>query len=392
MKWTETYVLILTPDEAQVGMKLAAPVSHPEQPDQELLRAGYELEDEVIARLRGLGVEFIFVEFPALDDLDRHLAAFLSPARQKLYKEMKRTIETSQRRTSPAISYNEYYSATRELMTTLLNQGQHPVFLDQMARHGPDAVGHAMAVAHLSLLLGIKLESYLVEERKRLPCSRAKDCVNLGVAGMLHDIGKFQLPEALWHKDQIAPPSDPEDLEKWQGHPRLSYEQIREAVEPTAASAVLQHHQHFDGSGFPSVAADGTNIKTLSERRIHIFARILLAADLYDRLATGHRRRKSNVEVLHLLRTKYAPWIDPMVLRGLCAVAPPFPPGCRLRLSDGTTAIVIRVDEIDPYSPVVRRVAEENWQLAGGRLDLSLPGMPTVVSVGDTKVQGLVPA
>ena len=385
-------MLILTPDEARNGMKLAAPVMHPEQPDQELLRPGYILEPEVIQRLRSLGLTYIFVEFPALDDLDRHLAAFLSPARQKLYAQMKRTIETSQRRTSPGISYNDYYATTRELMTTLLSQGQHPIFLDQMARLGSDAVGHAMAVAHLSLLLGIKLESYLVEERRRLPSSRAKDVVNLGVAAMLHDVGKYQLPNTLWHLDQIAPPNDPNELEQWMGHPRLSYEQIREAVEPTAASAVLQHHLHFDGSGFPSIAVDGAESRTLSERRIHIFARIMLAADLYDRLATGHPRRRSNVEVLHVLRTKFASWIDPVVMRGLIAVAPPFPPGCRLRLSDGTCAIVLRVDHGDPYFPIVRRVAEENWQLEGEQIDLSQPGAPQIASVGDTKVHGLVPA
>jgi HD-GYP domain-containing protein (c-di-GMP phosphodiesterase class II) len=372
-------------------MKLAAPVSHPDQPEQELLRAGYVLEPEVIRRLRELGIASIFVDYPALDDLDRHLAAFLSPARQKLYTQMKRTIETSQRRTSPGVSYNDYYTTTRELMTTLLSQGQHPIFLDQMARLGTDAVGHAMAVAHLSLLLGIKLESYLVEERKRLPSSRAKDVVNLGVAGMLHDVGKYQLPESLWHVDQIAPPTDPAALEQWQGHPRLSYEQIREAVEPTAASSVLQHHQHFDGSGFPSLTTEGAEARTLSERRIHIFARIMLAADLYDRLATGHPRRKSNVEVLHLLRTKYASWIDPVVLRGLIAVAPPFPPGCRLRLSDDTSAIVLRVDHGDPYFPIVRRVAEEDWQLQGEQIDLSNPEAQQITSVGETRVKGLVP-
>lgn len=385
-------MLILSPDEARVGMKLAAPVPHPDQPDQELLRPGYELEADVIQRLRDLGVAYIFVQYPALDDLDRHLAAFLSPARQKLYSQMKRTIEASQRRTSPGVSYNEYYTTTRELMTTLLSQGQHPIFLDQMARLGSDAVGHAMAVAHLSLLLGIKLETYLVDERRRLPSSRAKDIVSLGVAGMLHDVGKYQLPNSLWHVDQIAPPAEPAQREQWRGHPRLSYEQIREAVEPTAASAVLQHHQHFDGSGFPSLSTDGSESRTLSGGRIHIFARIMLAADLYDRLATGHARRRSNLEVLHALRTKYASWIDPTVLRGLIAVAPPFPPGCRLRLSDGTCAIVLRVDHGDPYFPIVRRVAEENWQLEGKQIDLGRPGAPRIASVGDTKVHGLVPA
>jgi hypothetical protein len=118
----------------------------------------------------------------------------------------------------------------------------------------------------------------------------------------------------------------------------------------------------------------------------------MLAADLYDRLATGHPRRRSNVEVLHVLRTKYSSWIDPIVMRALLAVAPPFPPGCRLRLSDGTCAIVLHVEHGDPYFPIVRRVAEENWQLEGEQIDLSDRHAPRIESVGETKVRGLVPS
>jgi response regulator RpfG family c-di-GMP phosphodiesterase len=388
-------VLILTPEEAQPGMTLAAPVAHPDQPDQELLRPGYVLEADVIRRLREMGVAQVFVDYPALDDLDRHLAAFLSPARQKLYRQMRQTMEASQRRVRPGVSYGEYYSTTRELVTTLLSQGQHPIFLDQMARSGTDGVGHAMAVAHLSLLLGIKLENYLIEERKRLPCSRAKDVVNLGVAGMLHDLGKFSLPESLWGASEINPPRAGDDktvIEQWQSHPRLGYEQIHEHVEPTAASAVLQHHQHFDGSGFPALAVADTT-RMLEGRRIHIFARIILAADLYDRLATVSKsQRRSNLEILHIVRTRYASWIDPFVLRGLAAVAPPFPPGSRLTLSDGTSAIVTRVDECDPYRPVVRRLEGEGWTLSGEPIDLRNPGTPAVRTIGQTSVAGLVPA
>jgi hypothetical protein len=75
----------------------------------------------------------------------------------------------------------------------------------------------------------------------------------------------------------------------------------------------------------------------------------------------------------------------------LIAVAPPFPPGCRLRLSDDTSAIVLRVDHGDPYFPIVRRVAEEDWQLQGEQIDLSNPEAPQITSVGETRVKGLVP-
>jgi len=78
----------------------------------------------------------------------------------------------------------------------------------------------AAPVAHLSLLLGLKLESYVV---------------SLDVAGILHDIGLRRLPEPLQQYCETNPPKDPADYEEWQTHARLGYELIRSKVEPTAA-------------------------------------------------------------------------------------------------------------------------------------------------------------
>lgn len=384
-------MLILSPEEARAGMTLAAPVPHPDMPEQELLRPGYVLEADVIQKLIEMGVAFLFVDYPALDDLDKHLAAFLSPARQQLYTQMKKTVESSQRRTKPGVSYGDYYKTIRDLMTTLLSQGQHPIFLDQMARAGSDAVGHAMAVAHLSLLIGIKLESYIVDERKRLPSNRAKEVVNLGVAGMLHDLGKFNLPEHLWHASEVNPPKTAGDREQWETHPRMGYDELGDGVEPTAAAAVLQHHQHFDGSGFPVInPLNTTNL--LAGKRIHVFARIIYAADLYDRLATGEKtHRRTNIEVLHILRTLFVHRIDPVVLRGLEAVAPPFPPGSKVTLEDDTQAVVLRIDR-NPYKPIVRRLVGDGWTLQGDHIDLSQAGTPQIISIGKTKIRSLVSA
>jgi hypothetical protein len=185
-------VLILPLAEAQPGMVLAAPVWHPAQPEQELLKRGYVLEKTVLQRLADLGVESIFVDFPGLDDLDRHLAAQLSPARMTIYNQIRETITANQRRTAPAVSFVDYYRSTRELVLTLVSQGQHPIFLDQMSRLPGDAVGHATAVAHLSMVLGLKLERYLIEQRHRLPPNHAREVVNLGVAGIWASFGSPQ--------------------------------------------------------------------------------------------------------------------------------------------------------------------------------------------------------
>jgi len=375
-------------------MKLAAPVVHPEQPDQDLLKPGYVLEDKVLVRLRELGIDHLYVDYPGLHDLDRHLAANLSPARQKLYSQIKETIVAGQKRTRPAVSYTDYYATTRELVLTLMSQGEHPVYLEHMSRMGDDAVTHATAVAHLGLLLGIKLELYLIEQRSRLPAKHAREVVNIGVGGMLHDMGKLALPQELRQYNCLNPPTNPQQRNEWETHAQRGYDVIRGGVEPSAAIAVLNHHQRWDGLGFPALSVKDQQPQRPAEQSIHVFARIIAIADLYDRLASpaDGSPRRSNVEVLHLMRTTYGSWCDPTVLKTLEAVAPPFPPGLTVRLSDGGGAVVVQVPPDDPYRPIVRRIVGADLELDSQRLDLRREGSIRITHVGKTPVEQFVPA
>jgi HD-GYP domain-containing protein (c-di-GMP phosphodiesterase class II) len=291
------------------------------------------------------------------------------------------------------VSYANYYATSRELIVTLMSQGQHPVYIEHLSRMGSDAVTHAAAVAHLGLLLGIKLEQYLISQRKRLAPRHAKEVVNIGVAGMLHDMGKLSLPDELQRYNGVNPPERAEDLERWEEHARQGFELIRGGAEPSAAAAVLHHHQHFDGSGFPAtVHRDGTQTCPGSTN-VHVFARIIAVADLYDRLATplDSSARVPNLKVLHLMRTRYASWCDPVVLRMLETIAPPFPPGSVLSLSDGTAGVVMDINPADPYRPVVKRIVGNDWKLAEEKTSLSAPGSPFVTHVGRLSVSELLP-
>jgi len=389
-----TRLLILSIYQAAPGMKLAAPVCHPENPDQELLRRGYVLEESVLNRMKKVGVEYIYVDYPGLDDLDKHLAPNLSPERQKVYTQIKDAISAAQRQTKPICTYAEYYSGTRELITTLLSQGRHPVYLDQMTRLGGDAVGHATAVAHLALVVGIKMETYLISERKRLPPHQAREVVNLGVAGMLHDIGMATMDPNLRQYCESEQPTGEAELKAWQEHPRVGYELVRQGIEPTAASAILHHHQRFDGSGFPSKRHKDGTVITPTGKQIHIFARILYVSDLYDRLAKPMKAgsARSNLQVHDLLRKQYARFIDPAVYQTLLAVAPPLPPGSQITLSDGTRGVVTQVEGDDPYHPMVRRMSADGRELDGQSFKVGVDSAtPRIVRVGDVTVDAYLP-
>lgn len=386
-------MLILPLEEARVGMTLAAPVTHPEHPDQDLLKNGYVLEGEVIKRLRDLGITAIYVEYPGLDELDRHIAVNLSPARQKLYSQIKSTVASNQKRTKPGVSYADYYANTRDLILTLMCQGQHPVYIEHMSGMGDHAIAHATTVAHLGLLLGIKLELYLIQQRRRLPPSHAKEVVNIGVAGMLHDMGKLSLPPELQKYNGVYLPETPELTQQWEEHTHKGYDMIKGGVEPSAAAAILHHHQHWDGSGYPTTKYNDGTSATPRESRIHIFARIIAVANLYDRLAnsTEGTGRRSNLEVLHLLRTQYAGWCDPTILKMLHMITPPFAPGTMVKLSDETMAVVVDVEPDDPFRPVIKRIVGDDLKLDETRVRLKMPDAPSITHMGKLAVEPYLP-
>ena len=57
------------------------------------------------------------------------------------------------------------------------------------------------------------------------------------------------------------------------------------SAKASASAAVLHQHQHFDGSGFPQMSVRrGSIAERVEGMRIHVFGRILLVADLYERL------------------------------------------------------------------------------------------------------------
>jgi HD-GYP domain-containing protein (c-di-GMP phosphodiesterase class II) len=221
--------------------------------------------------------------------------------------------------------------------------------------------------------------------------------VNLGVAGMLHDIGKMKLPEPLQRRSATDPKLGPEHRElrrQWESHPRLGYDMLRGGIESSAAAAVLHHHQHFDGSGFPKmIVRRGSVGEPLQGTRIHVFGRILLAADLYERLTlTPGGQRRSTVHILHLMRTQYAGRLDPQILRVLPSIIPPYPPGAQLKLSDGTLAAVVEFNPREPYYPRVRRLNPANWALTGAPFNI-LPGAgPQVTAVCGTATNDAPPS
>jgi HD-GYP domain-containing protein (c-di-GMP phosphodiesterase class II) len=343
-------VLRITVDKLRPGMKLALPVANPRTPSRTLLRGGYELDKEMIARLAELEVRQVWVGYPSLAFLRSFLSPEVLTSQGKMVKQIAVTFQHMQKEATAKLDYDAYTRSIGDLVNQLVSNPKAAVFLGDLdhAVGGAELMRHSSAVTYLSVLMGLKLEGYLVKQRRHIDPGKAKEVVSLGLGAMLHDIGITLLDPAVRKRhDETGDESDAD----WREHPWLGYQHVRGAIEPSAATVVLNHHQRYDGTGYA-----GQQAPQLAERSIHIFARIAAAADAFDRLANPPNLPKQpTVWALGaLVNTDLRLHFDANVLHALLAVTPPYAPGSIVKLNDERHAVVIDHNAHDPCRPMVQ--------------------------------------
>jgi HD-GYP domain-containing protein (c-di-GMP phosphodiesterase class II) len=141
--------------------------------------------------------------------------------------------------------------------------------------------GHNTRVAELAVQIGRAME---------LPTDALR---TLARAGLLHDVGKIGIPDAVLNKP------GPLDDAEWtiiKRHPELGQEiLLRVPSLHREAEIVIAHHERIDGSGYP---------RGLRGEAIPLEARILAVADTYDVLISNrpYRQAFDNERAVRILR------------------------------------------------------------------------------------------
>ncbi|MEM1356162.1 MAG: HD domain-containing phosphohydrolase [Planctomycetota bacterium] len=353
---------------ARPGMSLALPVMNPKLPGHELLRVGYTLTPSVIEKLDDMRVRSVWVDYPALSFLDKFIDRDAVEKQSHVVTQIQSTFELLQHQSAAKLPYDTYTDAIGALVDQLISNPGAALFLGDMIEFDDDSslMQSGSTVTYLSLLLGLKLEGYLVKQRPHCEPTRARDVLSLGVGAMLHDIGVTMLPpEVRTRYEQTGDERDP----AWREHAALGFRAVRGRIEPTAANVVLHHHQQFDGNGYA-----GKDFPAQAGTSIHIFARIASVAEMFNRLR--HPRSlvaPPTVQVLAaLLSDQLAPRFDPNVLRALVDVVPPYPPGSMVTLTTGRKAVVINPNVKNPCRPTVQLLPGDGLPDSEGSLGPSI--------------------
>jgi HD-GYP domain-containing protein (c-di-GMP phosphodiesterase class II) len=354
---------------AEAGMVLAMPIYHPRRQDTMLLKAGMVLDVRTVERLQELRIREFWIRYPGFEFVGEYICPEVQAAQALVTRQMGEAFDAVSAGTHAKLDYSGYRSAIGGLLSQLVANPKAALFVQEMADRSDPVLRHGSSVCMLSVLMGLKLEDYLIAQRTRMHIRGAKDVAGLGLAAMLHDVGMLRLSaETIGRWERTQDESDPE----FQQHVWIGFRMVREAIGPAAASAVLHHHQRYDGSGFPKRKLLDGSYSSVEGRKIHIYARIIAAADLFDRLryAPGAGPEEAAAPVVRALRRMmehpHCSWVDPMVMRALLAVAPAYAPGSMVRLSTGEDAVVVECFADHPCRPSVRTIGDVRRDFESG--------------------------
>jgi putative nucleotidyltransferase with HDIG domain len=179
---------------------------------------------------------------------------------------------------------------------------------------------HSFAVCVLMIALGRTLEL------------NDDEVYQLGLAGLLHDIGKTAVPAAILNK---AGALTQEEIALWQRHPSAGYRILTQAgVHSNIALEVCQHHhERLDGSGYPF---------GLAGSEISLYAKIAAVCDTYDTLTSNrpaHRAWPSK-RALQYMMTRTDTLFDRTLVQALTRTVGIYPVGTVLKLRSNRLGLV----------------------------------------------------
>ncbi|MCL6593602.1 MAG: HD-GYP domain-containing protein [Alicyclobacillus sp.] len=172
--------------------------------------------------------------------------------------------------------------------------------------------------------------------------------LDLGVGSLLHDVGKLKIPEAVLKKPGRL---TDEEFESMKMHTVLGYDLLRRSGElpATATLIALQHHERFDGGGYP---------RGLRGSEIHLYGRITAVVDVYEALTANRVYRSAYLphEAYEMLLGGGGTQFDPAVVKAFTQAISIYPVGMTVVLSNGYRAVVIRSPKGQTQRPVVRLI------------------------------------
>jgi len=280
--------------------------------------------ERIQERLRGMGVAHIRVRPP--DDNEKDDLKFA----RKIYDDAINVVISVMRevRTGRIPSGTESDRVVRDMGGMLRKNRDAILALTLIKNFDEYTYNHSVNVAVLSLALADALS--LPEAEK----------IEVGVAGLLHDVGKTQLALALIRKPGRLTDEEFEEIKK---HPEEGYVLLGKMshIRPGSAYMVLEHHMRFDRKGYP---------KREPDYQFHANSGLISVSDCYDALTTmrSYQKARSPLEALGLMKGLGGKSLPADLVAALTKTMGPYPIGTTVRLNTMEVGVVTATGPAGP--------------------------------------------
>lgn len=168
----------------------------------------------------------------------------------------------------------------------------------------------------------------------------------IALAGLLHDLGMFVLPDTLLYKTGTLTEEERQEMQKHPQHGARLFTDAGDAY-PWVGRVILQEHERWDGTGYPN---------RLAGNQIDEMALIIGLADVFDALmnARPYRRGMSPHQAIRALLVSGKTVFPYHLLKALVDQLSVYPLGTTVRLNTGETGVVAQLNRRYPLRPVLQ--------------------------------------
>ena len=216
-------------------------------------------------------------------------------------------------------------AAVAECVDSILKAPDALLWMTKIKKSDSHTSQHSINVCIYAIALGRHLN---------LP---VKELNNLGLCGLMHDLGKMSVPLAVLNKPGKL---DPDELIIMQSHAKLGWKLLRSSshIYEGAIDVAHSHHERLDGNGYP---------RKLTAEKITPFTRIVTVVDVYDALTSDrvYHKGRTHLEAINIMNKMCGTHLDPDLTHKFIECLGIYPPGSIVEMSNGEIAIVVETNQ-----------------------------------------------
>ncbi|MHB1167089.1 MAG: HD-GYP domain-containing protein, partial [Carboxydocellales bacterium] len=303
-----------------------------------LLAAGKVLDERYIRRLLEFGIPAIFIKDSRFNDIEQPPEVVSELTRIQSQSEVKKAFD--QIELKGKINLGASRVIVNKLLEEILANRHVLVSLNDIRKYDEEVFGHSVSVCILSVVIGLKLNYNQLQLR------------DLGIGSLLHDLGKACINKTILNKQQQLTPQEFNGIKE---HSLLGFEILRnrEEIDILSAHVALQHHEKFNGSGYP---------RGLRGTEIHEYARITAIADVYDAMTSDriYRPAYDPMTALQILQESAGSHLDLNMVKLFIKTVSLYPVGAIVVLNSGEVGVVVISRPEASERPVVRIILDSH--------------------------------